>query len=194
MTTEPMTDTQRRMALRELAEWRKALPVAREVLAREEDELELLREAEGRVLADDEAVVAAAARLREAAGGSDDVYGTPVLPVVPGMRELVDRRDGLREPLQEARRAVSAGEARVAGRRRAIASVEGAVRERARRLGVMLEPGEADPPPAPPPPPPSPYTLWSPPYPGWPGPISEAGPSSTGTLRDRLDAVRERWG
>ena len=135
------TDAERRMAGRELAEWRAALPVGREQLAREENTLAAQRARYDRILGEKQAVGAEIARRaveeHDAWQAGRDRWGA------------LDQAEG------QAVVALHALEAQVARRREALGRVEQAVRERARDLGVRLEPGEVpDPPPDPPPGPP----------------------------------------
>ena len=140
-TVATTTDAQRRMAGRELEEWRAALPVGREQLAREADTLEAQRARYNRILGEKQAVGAEIARRaveeHDAWQAGRDRWGA------------LDQAEG------QAVVALHALEAQVVRRRAALGRVEQAVRERARDLGVRLEPGEVpDPPPAPPPGPP----------------------------------------
>jgi hypothetical protein len=134
---EPMTDAERRRRGRELDEWRRALPVARDVLAREEDDLEEQRGRYDRVIAEKQTVGAEIVRRQFEEND----------PWHSGR----DQWSRLSEAEGKALVATSAAEARVSGRRRAIASLEQFVRERARELSVMLEPDEVPPPPEAPP-------------------------------------------
>ena len=118
-----------------------APPVGREQLAREADTLEEQRGRYDRILGEKQAVGAEIARR---AVQEHDAW-----------QAGRDRWGALDEAEGQAVVALHALEAQVARRRAALGRVEQAIRERARDLGVRLEPGEVpDPPPDPPPGPP----------------------------------------
>ena len=115
------TDAQRRMAGRELEEWRAALPVGREQLAREADTLAAQRARYDRILGEKQAVGAEIARRavqeHDAWQAGRDRWGA------------LDQAEG-----QEVV-ALHALEAQVVRRRAALGRVEQAIRARAREPG-----------------------------------------------------------
>jgi hypothetical protein len=199
MTGEPtrtlppsLSDAERRQQERELARWRSWLPGWREAIATAEDEETLAGVALGKVLAEKDRLVAELQRVQAAPGvrvayGEFTVDGGPsAASVGAANRLLVQLQEFVKlgGPEQEAAVRQSQVAKRLATLRQGLASLERQVRERARLLGVMLEPDEAPEPPPPPPQPPPPYTLYTPPPP--PEPESPEAPASP--LRARIAA------
>jgi ribosome modulation factor len=191
----PAGAAQRRQELRQLEQWRAWLPGWRDAVATAADEATLADDALGRVVGERARLGQLVARtMRETGAGFD--YGRGSSPAGaaegPVLQGLVTQLEVAGGEEQERLRQQSAAAGRLVWLRRRLADLERQVRERAEALGVALEPGEAEPPPAPPPLPPSPYTLWTPPP--APEPDPPAPDRREPSLRERLRAVGERLG